>query len=332
MRVICLFVMVTTLFASPCELVWAQEKLRTHNYDGDLQCLSISSDGKRYAVGVSANDSLLVYQLEGTRIIGRFARDLGHTRAVAFSPDGKLLAFAVMGQDSEKQPYLAVRLASMDKAQPYFDLKGPRADICELSFSPSGAFLAAGQTDGAVRVWDVNSGRSVFRSSKQAGPVSLAFSRDSRALASASRDSSLFRWNTQTWNPFPESQMQAVALVACYTHDSKYLLVGTNEGKLQKWLADGQKLGQVTSIPGIAGPIELFALSGDVSRAGTVFRNMILISDVRTGKVLFRLAHSKNYKISHLAFSRNGSLLLSGATNDFANSRTEVILWNLVIK
>jgi WD40 repeat protein len=83
-----------------------------------------------------------------------FTREMGHRSAitaVAFSPDGALLAAA-----SED----AIRLWDVKARKPVgAKLCGHTNTICDLEFSPDGLWLASAGWDGVARIWEVASGR-----------------------------------------------------------------------------------------------------------------------------------------------------------------------------
>ncbi|MEU4769640.1 TIR domain-containing protein [Actinosynnema sp. NPDC023794] len=119
------------------------------------------------------------------------AVDTGHTTyAVAFSPDGLLLATG--NRQGE------VRLWDTGTRSPVGDvLKGHTGPVGALTFSPDGTTLASAGDDGAIRVWDVAGRRAAGDPMVgHSGAVySLAFHPDGRTLASGGGDNSVRLWN-----------------------------------------------------------------------------------------------------------------------------------------
>jgi WD40 repeat protein len=70
--------------------------------------------------------------------------------------------------------------------------------VSAVAFSPDGETLASASYSGAIRLWEVATGRERYRSPGHRGAVwSLTYSADGRWLASASSDTTVLLWSAQ---------------------------------------------------------------------------------------------------------------------------------------
>ena len=205
-------------------------------------------DGSQVAVGLGGTIELR----DGTTLEPR-QRLVGHTSAIsalAFSPDGKLLA-------SGDQKDTAIRLWDVAAARELRRLTGHTGWIRSLAFSPDGTMLASGSTDKTVLLWDVATGQPLRTLTGHTDFLgNLAFSPDGTSLASVSRDGTARLWDvatgkqreafrytapvsSQTTQPFwltgvsfsPDGQRLAVGSVS----GSIYVL-NTSDGRLDREL------------------------------------------------------------------------------------------------
>ena len=96
----------------------------------------------------------------------------GDLRYIAYSPDGRLLAMAVLAD---------IWLYDTGNGQEVARLAGHTGAITRLSFSPDGQTLASGSSDRTVRLWDVAT-RTLRQTLSGAEPP-MSFSPDSKTLA-----------------------------------------------------------------------------------------------------------------------------------------------------
>ncbi len=121
----------------------------------------------------------LVHSLE----TGAWVSTLPHTQginAVAFSPEGRLLATAAVG---------TVRVWAPESGECVRKFKAVRGTVTALAWHPSGRFLGVCCPDGSVRFWDVGGGKELAAFDWGAGVTGhLAFSPDGSMAAAGTAD------------------------------------------------------------------------------------------------------------------------------------------------
>lgn len=114
-----------------------------------------------------------------------------YAAALAFSPDGKLLAVA------EKN--YKIKILDATNGTELKSLSGHGSLIHSVEFSPDGQCLASASEDNTVKLWAVNSGQELHSLTAHTGHVvTLAFSQDGRFLFSGSMDGSTRIWDPKT--------------------------------------------------------------------------------------------------------------------------------------
>ncbi len=143
--------------------------------------------------------------------------------AVAFSPDGRLLASA--GGDT------TVLLWDPGTGRHVRTLTGHSSVVRSVAFSPDGHLLASASDDTTVQLWDPGTGQHVRTLTGHSSVVrSVAFSPDGHLLASASDDTTV-----QLWDP---SAGQRIRILSGHTRYVRALAFSTDDEQLASASAD----------------------------------------------------------------------------------------------
>jgi WD40 repeat protein len=203
------------------------------NYGAPVWSVAFSADGRYFAWSVLSGEVWL--KDRSTAEISRLQEGpMSSARALAFSPDGRVLAVAgggprirlwetatrseldalevggevtksiafaadgitvAVGQESDGDDRAAVTIWDFADRRRLAELAGHNAGVSALVFSPDGALLASGDARGIAKLWDVGVRRE--RATLRAGDcciMAVAFSADGRALASCQLGGTVVRF------------------------------------------------------------------------------------------------------------------------------------------
>ena len=196
--------------------------------------------------------------------------------AVAFSPDGKLLA------SGHSDGVTTIWSAETGKA--VRQLKGHDRNVDSVAFSPRGEKIATGSRDGSIKVWDASTARQLdtFKGD-HLGVWSVCFSPDGRKLAAACTDYSVRLWSIDTSKQYRDLRGHEMSVLSvAFSPDGNTLASGGGDGRINLWDIDSGV--RKRSIREHAGPpVRSVAYSPD----GTLLASASLSVDGQRNRVLF---------------------------------------------
>jgi len=222
------------------------------NYAEGVFSLAMSPDNKLLATACAGGE-VGIWDVASRRLIEKPETNYS-LGSVAFSPDGKVLAFATGKLATRKQGgKQGVTLWDVQEHREITNFPGERQGgfgTPGLGFSPSGCQLAIGAMNGPVVLWDLATRTAALTLKGHSEQIdSLAFSRDGHTLVTGSGDNTVRVWslpNGQEIAAFTNrtGSVQCVAL----SPDGKTVAAGSWDKTIRIWdLVQRSQVGFLTN-------------------------------------------------------------------------------------
>jgi WD40 repeat protein len=322
---------------------------------GMIFAVTLSPDGNLIATAM--NNEICLWQMADSKQLFIYKGHTAWVIAVAFSPNGQLLA---SGSDDQ-----TIKLWDIHTGQCLQTLQAHTSRIESVVFSPDSQVLASGSNDKTVKLWDVRTGQClkilqvknsrvqsvIFSSNGQTlvsssddgttqiwdiytgqclnilethvnWRLSVALSPDGQTLATGSDGNTIKLWNIYTGECLKTlERYQNFAWTVSFNRDGEILVTGSEDHTVQLWnLSTGECL---KTLQGHTDRVWTVAFGAEDTILVSGCENQTLkLWDVRTGQCLKTLETHSNW-VSSIAFSPDGQTLASGH-QDYL-----VRLWNV---
>jgi WD40 repeat protein len=157
-------------------------------------------------------------------------------RALAFSPDGAILA-AAGGQPGRNGEVKLWNVADRSLQQ---TLSGHKDNILGIAFSADGKQLVTGSYDKTATVWDIATGAALHVLADHVDAVNaVAFSPDGKTIATGAGDRTVKLWDAATGErQITLSDSTDAVLSIAISPDGRYLAAGAADKRIRVWDLD----------------------------------------------------------------------------------------------
>ena len=279
---------------------------------GVVQDLSLSQGANTLAVG--SRIGLWLYDVSTKAPLALWDTERGVVRAVAFSPDGRLLATGSWDGGIKVWDVHNKRcLAKMER-----EIVGRFNAASQLAFSPDGQLLASsGGGYDTVYIWHAETGEEVAKfanaSPIQHSPfIPLSFSPNGKLLACATPDNTLSVWDVEVGERIAHltghtALVSGVSFPPC----SQFLTSGDKGGTLREWDINSRQQVRVSS-EYAKYQVTPFYLSDGALLAAGVYDSTLAVWNVGRNKKLGTLEY--NQRLNAICFSNTGLRLAIAGT------------------
>ncbi|MFX1505287.1 MAG: WD40 repeat domain-containing protein, partial [Promethearchaeota archaeon] len=250
--------------------------------------------------------------------------DVGTQKALAFSPDGSLLA---SGDGNDIRIWDMKNIARED--QEYLSLVGHKSFVRSVAFSPDGSLIASGADDRTIRIWDMT-GKELFNFTVLPTTVggsigTVAISPYGNLLASCGHTEFVQVWDLTTQENFQNLSLPSGGINLAFSPDGKVLAVGQfgYDHSIDLWNTATWKQLPISPLIGHTGIIQHVTFSPDGSMLASSCENgKIILWNLTDGHEILDMTEH-NDVVRSVDFSPIKSILVSGSYD------STIKLWNI---
>jgi WD40 repeat protein len=201
----------------------------------------ILASGSRYSTEPQFQNMspLYLWDVQSGKKLKALQGHTNHVFALAFSPDGKILA---SGSDDK-----TIRLWEIPSGEIIKELEGHSHFVTSIVFHPKGNLLASGSWDKTVRLWDIHSAKEIKQLIGHSHYITaVTFSPNGKILASASWDKTVFLWDTESGEKLHRLKEHSDFInTLAFNKEGSRLASGSRDSTIRLWDVSTGKLQQV---------------------------------------------------------------------------------------
>jgi WD40 repeat protein len=291
----------------------------------EVSGLAVSPDGERI-VSATSSDKLDLWDQKGA-LLRSLNAHIGKIQDVAFNSNGR--TFATADGDG------AVKLWDRDGALRNVLIKPSAASISQqtVAFSPNGAYLAAGDSNGGKLIlWDKNFTRVRTIPACTAVVGTVEFAPNSQTIATGCSESTIKLWNTSGKLLREFKGHQALVWDVAFSPDGTQLVSGSIDVTAKLWRSDGKLLTTFTQHKGPITSVAYTSHARYANNANGTGADGILIASAsndcsiklwRSDGTLVATLNEHTGSVNKVEFSADERKLISASTDG------TVIIWDL---